>query len=114
MANLDEDLQLLQQSLGASIWQEYRYIRIPNALPFIFDGMKVAITLAIVGAVVGEFVAAQQGIGYLALFALKYHNIPLVFALVGIMGLVSVTAFTLLFVLQDRLVHWQDASILTE
>lgn len=114
MANLDEDMELLQQSLGASLWQEYRYIRIPNALPFIFDGMKVAVTLAIVGAVVGEFVSAQQGIGYLALFALKYHNIPLVFALVGLMGMVSVGAFITLFFLQAKLVHWKETSLLTE
>lgn len=114
LANLDEDLELLHKSLGTNRWQEYRYIRVPNALPFIFDGMKVAITLAIVGAVVGEFVAAQQGIGYLALFALKYHNIPLVFALVGIMGVVSVGAFMTVFIVQSKLVHWQDADILTE
>lgn len=114
LANLDEDLDLLQESLGATTWQEFRHIRIPNALPFIFDGMKVAITLSIVGAVVGEFVAAQQGIGYLALFALRYHNIALVFALVGIMGLVAVSAFLAVFILQRRFVHWKDANIFTE
>jgi NitT/TauT family transport system permease protein len=114
MANLNEDLELFQRSLGANIWQEYRYFRIPNALPFIFDGMKVAVTLAIVGAVVGEFVSAERGIGYLALFALKYHNIPLVFALVGLMGVISVCAFVVLFTLQDKLVHWENTSFLTE
>lgn len=114
LGDLDEDLDHLLASLDASLYQEYRKVRFPNSLPFLFDGMKIAVTLAIVGAVVGEYVAADSGMGWLALFALQNLDIPLVFGIVGVMGMISVTLFYVLFVLQDRLVHWTEASIITE
>lgn len=114
LGDLGEDLDHLLKSLDATTYQEYRKVRLPNSLPFIFDGMKLSVTLAIVGAVVGEYVAADSGMGWLALFALRNLDTELVFGLVGIMGLISVTLFYALFVLQDRLVHWTEASMITE
>lgn len=114
LGNLDEDLELLLASLDATWWQEYRKVRFQNALPFLFDGMKIAVTLSIVGAVVGEYVAAEKGMGFLALFALRNLDIPLVFGVVGIMGFVSVAAFYTLFRLQDHFIHWSEAELLAE
>lgn len=111
---LDEDQEALLESLGATRFQEYRYVRVPNSIPHMFDGMKIAMTLAIVGAVVGEFVGAGEGLGYLALFALRAFQMPLVFGVTGIMGLVSVILFFVLFVLQDRLVYWKETELFGE
>jgi NitT/TauT family transport system permease protein len=109
----DEEYDLLE-SLGATQWQEYRYIRIPNSIPHMFDGMKIAMTLAIVGAVVGEFVGAGSGLGTLALFGLRAFDTALVFGVTGIMGLVSVVLFFVLFSLQDRLVYWKETKLFGE
>lgn len=114
LGNLDDDFELLLDSLDATWWQEYRKVRFQNALPFLFDGMKIAVTLSIVGAVVGEYVAAEKGMGFLALFALRNLEIPLVFGIVGVMGLVSVAAFYTLFKLQNRIVHWRQTDLLAE
>ena len=63
-----EILQLCR-SLTASEWQMFRVARFPYAMPFIFAGMKVAVTSAIIGVIVGEFVTAQAGLGYIIMFA---------------------------------------------
>ncbi|MGM0592426.1 MAG: ABC transporter permease [Halobacteriota archaeon] len=111
---LAEEQHDLLQSMGATQWQEYRYMRVPNSIPHMFDGMKIAMTLAIVGAVVGEFVGAGEGLGYLALFALRGFEMPLVFGTTGIMGLVSVILFFFLFIMQDKLVYWKETKLFGE
>ena len=59
----------LCRSLTASEWQSFVMVRFPFALPAIFSGMKIAITLAIIGVIIGEFITAQAGLGYLIIFA---------------------------------------------
>jgi NitT/TauT family transport system permease protein len=70
----------LLQSMGAKEGRCFWYVRFPTALPHIFGGMKVAITLAAVGAIVAEFVGSNTGLGYLLLFANGNVNAPLLFA----------------------------------
>ena len=112
--NLDEQIEDLLDALDATTYQEYRYVRLPNALPFIFDGLKVGVSLAIVGAIVGEFVSATEGIGFLALFAMKNYDIALVFSVIGLMAFVALGAFLTLYMLQDKLVHWREAALFPE
>ena len=59
----------LCESLTASEWQAFRMVRFPYALPYIFAGMKVGVTMAMIGVVVGEFITAQHGLGYIIMFA---------------------------------------------
>lgn len=66
----DDELSLMR-SLRASRWQELRYLRIPNALAFIFPALNSAAVLALIGAIVGEFVASREGIGY----AIKQYTV---------------------------------------
>jgi NitT/TauT family transport system permease protein len=65
LTNVDPNLLRLCSSLGAREWQVFLSVRFPSALPFIFSGMKVSITLAIIGVVIGEFITSQRGLGYL-------------------------------------------------
>jgi NitT/TauT family transport system permease protein len=59
----------LCRSLTATEWQIFISVKFPAALPYIFSGMKVAMTMAIIGVIIGEFITAQQGLGYLIVFA---------------------------------------------
>ncbi|KMO16137.1 hypothetical protein SQ03_15435 [Methylobacterium platani JCM 14648] len=68
-ASVDRGMLRLCRSLTASEWQVFTHVRFPAALPHIFSGMKVAITLAIIGVIIGEFITAQAGLGYLIIFA---------------------------------------------
>lgn len=68
-SGVDNNMVRLCRSLTATEWQVFYSVKFPSALPFIFSGMKVAMTLAIIGVIIGEFITAQQGLGYLIVFA---------------------------------------------
>lgn len=85
------DMVRLMQSFGATPLQIFLRVRIPMATPYIFAGMKISSAFAVVGAIVGEFIAATEGLGYLQLIANSNLQIPLLFAalvLLSIMGAV--------------------------
>lgn len=69
LMSADRGMLRLCRSLTATEWQTFVHVRFPSALPYIFSGMKVAITLAIIGVIIGEFITAQAGLGYLIIFA---------------------------------------------
>jgi NitT/TauT family transport system permease protein len=68
-ASVDKNMVRLCRSLTATEWQIFTSVKFPAALPYIFSGMKVAMTMAIIGVIIGEFITAQQGLGYLIVFA---------------------------------------------
>ena len=68
-------------------WQIFWKIRMPNALPYIFAGMKISITLAIIGVIVSEFVASQEGIGYLIKLAGGLLDTPLMMAAITVLSI---------------------------
>jgi NitT/TauT family transport system permease protein len=63
------EIMQLCRSLTASEWQIFRMARFPYAMPYVFAGMKVGVTMAMIGVIVGEFITAQQGLGYIIMFA---------------------------------------------
>ena len=91
LQGMDKDMVHLARSMGASPWQTFMKFRLPAALPSIFGGLKVGITLAVIGAVIGEYVASEEGLGYLQLLASSEFNSPLNFAaliFIAIMGII--------------------------
>ncbi len=86
----------LSRSLKAPVHKEIWQIRLPYATPYIFSGLKVAITLSIIGAVVAEFVAAEQGLGYFVQFSTSYFKIPQAFAALFFLAAVSLILFKLI------------------
>lgn len=110
LGSLPDETENLLNVVGASTWQEFRYARFPNALPNIFDGMKVGISLSIIGAIVGEFVARDRGLGFLAFLGLRYLDLELVLASIIVLGLFTTVMIFGMYLLQDRIVFWQEAS----
>jgi len=86
----------LMRSLGASSLQIFLKIRLLTAAPYIFGGFKVGITLAVVGAVVGEFIAANSGLGYMLLVANNSFKITEMFSVVVILSLMSIGLYYLI------------------
>ena len=78
--SVDEDIHRMARTFMGSRWQIFWKIRMPNALPYIFGGMKISITLAIIGVIVSEFVASQEGLGYLIKLAGGLLDTPLMLA----------------------------------
>jgi NitT/TauT family transport system permease protein len=85
LSSIEQEKIFLARSMGLSGFQTFRLIRFPNALPSIFAGLKISITLAVVGAVVGEFVGGDSGLGYQLMVANGAMNTPLLFA--GVLAL---------------------------
>jgi len=90
---VSRDMVRLCRSVGASDWQILVYVRMPTALPYIFSGMKIAVTLAIIGIVVGEFIASQAGLGYLILFASSRQQADLGLACIAILCTVGLLLY---------------------
>jgi NitT/TauT family transport system permease protein len=96
----------LMRSLGASPHMIFRRLRIPVALPHFFTGCKVAVTFAVIGAVISEFVAAQDGLGYLILISTAQSQTPLAFAAIALLTLLSIALFHGVEFIERRVVDW--------
>src|SRR5919108_2060844 len=96
----------LVRSMGASPFQVFWYVRFPNALPAIFGGLKVASTLAVVGAIVGEFVSADKGLGYLVLVANGELNTRRVFACVLMLSVLGIIFYFVVEAIERLVVSW--------
>jgi NitT/TauT family transport system permease protein len=97
----------LMYSLRASKLAVFRRLRAPIATPHLFTGCKVAITFAVIGAVIGEFVAAQEGLGYMILISTAQSQTPLAFAAIILLTFISVALFHAIEILERRLVTWR-------
>jgi NitT/TauT family transport system permease protein len=106
LATLEPEWQDVLRSLGASKWDIFRKIGIPRSLPYFFASLKVAATLAFVGAVIAETVASNRGIGYLMLSASARFEVPLVFAGLTVVALMGVALFAVFAVIERRLTGW--------
>jgi len=101
LKSVDPDMIDLARSMKATKLQILLRLRFPTALPNLFAGMKVGITFALIGAIVGEFVASDQGLGYVIMVAQGQFDVPTMFAAVTILAIVG----TLLFFVVDVLEH---------
>lgn len=110
LQSLDKPMTHLLRSMGANEWQIFVKLRIPAALPNIFGGFKVGISLAVIGAVIGEYVAAERGIGHLQLQANAQFDTALSFAAVVVISGVGVLLFSIISFLERRLVFEREAA----
>jgi NitT/TauT family transport system permease protein len=95
LQSLPLDMLRLCRSVGASDWQILLFVRFPMALPFFFSGMKIAATLAIIGIVVGEFIASRAGLGYLILFASSRQQMDLSLACIAVLCAIGLLVYGL-------------------
>lgn len=100
----------LGRSYKASMLQELWRIRIPYAIPFIFSGLKVAIALSVVGAVVGEFVNADKGLGYLIVSSTAFFQVPVAFGALILLSVMGVVLFQLVVVVERVVFPWSTES----
>ncbi len=106
MISVESEMLDLAHSLKSNRWQEFRYIRLPNALPYVFSGSRVAITLAVIGAVIGEFVGGSNGLGYLILLSSSALQTSLVFACLIILSIQGIVLFYAIGWLERLVLPW--------
>ena len=103
-SSTDASTLRLCRSLTASDWQSFLLVRFPFALPAIFNGMKIAITLAVIGVIIGEFISAKAGLGYYILFAGSRMDTVAIFAALFVLCAIGVLLFGAV-ALAERLVR---------
>ncbi len=103
-----QDQVEMMVSYTASRWQVFRMVRLLQALPYIFVGLDVAIVLSVIGAIVGEFVGAKAGLGYLILQKNFNFDMAGTFAILIILSLIGVGLHGLIGIAQRRIVFWMD------
>lgn len=90
---VDSELLLLMRSVGASRWEILRKVQIPNSLPYLFAGLKIAITFSVIGAIVAEFAGSSEGLGYLIEFASTQLDTRLVFAALAVVSVLGLALY---------------------
>jgi putative hydroxymethylpyrimidine transport system permease protein len=105
----DHEFRVLFQLMGSGFWKTLRLLYWPWALPHFFAGLKVGVSVATIGAVIGEWIGAQQGLGYLMIQANARLNIDLVFAAILWLSVMGLSLWTFVGFLERKMIPWKAA-----
>ncbi len=117
LRSVSEDLRDLFRSLLATPWQTFAHLEVPAALPIFLGGLRIGATLAVIGAVVGEFVGADRGLGFLINVARGQYDTALVFVTVLTLVLLALGIYGAVIFAEHRLLSWQkppDQSLIVQ
>jgi len=106
LAATPPELLDLSRSYRASAFKTFMKVRLPMALPFIFAGAKVAITLSVIGAVVGEFVGSDKGLGYVILSSTSYWKTEVAFSAMILLSLMAIVLFAAVSLVERFVCPW--------
>lgn len=109
LRSVEPEMLHLARSMGAGDFKIFWKVRIPNSLPYLFAGLKVSITLAVVGAVVAEFIQADAGLGYALLQASSSMNTAMSFAIIITLSIIGIILFGCVSALGARLTYWHSS-----
>lgn len=105
--SVDENLRTLMRALRANRWQTFTRLEIPAAMPVLLGGLKIGVTLSVIGAVVGEFVGADRGLGYLINLSKGVFNTPLMFVALIALTVISLSLYLIVTALENWLLAWR-------
>ena len=106
LRSADPDLISLLRVMGASRWQVFTKAQAPSSLPFMFSGIKVAITVSVIGAVIGEWVGSNEGLGYLIILSKAQFLWERAYAATVLLGVMGISLFLVVGVLERALLPW--------
>ena len=104
---VEKDLVDLMRSLEASRWQIFTILEVTAALPVLFGGLRIGVTLSVIGAVVGEFVGADRGLGFLVNLSGGLFDTPLTFVALFILGSIAIGLYLTVAALESFLLSWK-------
>jgi ABC-type nitrate/sulfonate/bicarbonate transport system permease component len=107
LASVDREALLLMRTLGASRLKTLTALQVPQALPFLFTGLRIAVTYAVVGAVFAEWVGARSGLGIYIVQAKNSFRTDLVFAAIFVIAALSLLLFALVGLIERLVVRWK-------
>lgn len=106
-ASADRDAGRLLGGMGASRWQQFRYLRLPGALPRFFTALRIGITYAVVAAIFAEYVGSASGLGIYMAMAKNSFRTDLVLAAVAVTAVLSITLFAVTFLVERWVCPWR-------
>lgn len=106
LATIEPELLDVMRSLGATKSKILRKVGLPRAMPYFFASLKIAITLAFVGTIISETVAADKGVGYLMMAATSNFDTPLVFAGLIVIAAMGIAMYAIFAVVEQRMTFW--------
>ena len=107
MRSVPENLRELMRSLKATRWQTFRLLEVPAALPVFLGGLRIGATLSVIGAVVGEFVGSDRGLGFLINVGRGLYDTALVFVSIFSLIVMAMSLYGLVVLLESRVLSWQ-------
>lgn len=107
LAAVEEDLLDLVDYLHATKWQKLKMIQLPNSLPYIFSGLKITSTTAVVGAIVGEFIASDKGLGSVIISSQTTLSTPAIFGSLILISAIGLGLFWAVGVMERVLMPWE-------
>ncbi|MFN2169692.1 MAG: ABC transporter permease, partial [Anaerolineae bacterium] len=105
--SVERGLHDLMRALEATRWQTVWLLEVPAALPVLLGGLKVGATLAVIGAVVGEFVASSEGLGYLLKQGQQLYDTPLIFVGIGTLMVLAQALYGVVALAERILLRWR-------
>ncbi len=102
----DPDMVNMLRTLGASRWQVFTKLQIPTALPFMFSGIKIGVSVSVIAAVIGEWVGASEGLGYLITYSQPLFLTARVFAAIFVLSVMGISLFVLAVVAERMMMPW--------
>jgi NitT/TauT family transport system permease protein len=105
--SVERGLHDLMRAMEASRWQTIWLLEVPAALPVLLGGLKVGATLAVIGAVVGEFVASSEGLGYLLKQGQQMYDTALIFVGIGILMVLATSLYGIVALAERVLLRWR-------
>lgn len=106
---IDENMLDLFRSLSATSWQIFVKLRLPNSLPFLFPALKTSAALSVIGAIVGEFVGANKGIGYIILVSTYHMETVTMFTGIIMSAAAGMLFFWVVRLIEKKVVFWQKS-----
>lgn len=106
LRSVDPDMVKMMRTLGAGRWRLFTKVQVPSALPFFFSGTKVAVTFSVIGAVIGEWVGASAGLGYLTRMSVPLFLTARSFGAVVILALMGILLFLAVALLERLALPW--------
>lgn len=104
---VEEDLLDLVNYLHATKWQKLKLIQLPNSLPYIFSGLKITSTTAVVGAIVGEFIASDKGLGSVIISSQTTLSTPAIFGSLILITVIGMGLFWGVEIMEKALMPWE-------
>jgi ABC-type nitrate/sulfonate/bicarbonate transport system permease component len=108
LRSVDPELTKMMRTLGAKRADILRRAELPSSLPFVFSGAKIAVAVAVIGAVFGEWAGSDSGLGHLILVSSGELSTALTFAAIAVLSAIAICLFGALALIERRIVNWKE------